>query len=193
MLGWGAETLAERACVGVATIRRAEICKDKTDTKPGTAETIVRTLEKARVMFSALKRYSSDSSDLQLCLKWHNKRARRVEPNRDPPSKPVRWIGSSLDDLKEFPKDVQRRVRGALWDTQIGRKAPFVKPLKGFGGASVLEIVDDFDGDTYRAVYTVRFAGIVYVLHAFQKKSKRGIATPKSELDLIEQRLKRAK
>jgi phage-related protein len=65
--------------------------------------------------------------------------------------------------------------------------------LKGFGGAGVLEVVDDFDGDTYRAVYTVRFAGVVYVLHAFQKKAKRGIATPKREIDLIEQRLKRAR
>lgn len=78
-------------------------------------------------------------------------------------------------------------------DAQLGRRAPYVKPLKGFRGASVLEIVDDFDGETYRAVYTVRFAGAVYVLHAFQKKSKRGIATPKGELDLIERRLKRAK
>jgi phage-related protein len=77
-------------------------------------------------------------------------------------------------------------------DAQLGLKAPFAKPLRGFGGAGVLEIVDDFDGETYRAVYTVRFAGAVYVLHAFQKKSKRGIATPKSELDLIEQRLRRA-
>jgi phage-related protein len=69
----------------------------------------------------------------------------------------------------------------------------YAKPLKGFGGAGVLEIVDDFDGDTYRTVYTVRFAGAVYVPHAFQKKSKRSIATPKTELDLIEQRLKRAR
>lgn len=107
--------------------------------------------------------------------------------------KPVRWIGSSRDDLKAFPKDVQRRVGGALWDAQIGLKAPFAKPLKGFGGASVLEIADDFDGDTYRAVYTVRFAHAVYVLHAFQKKSKRGIATPKAELETIERRLRRAK
>jgi len=84
-------------------------------------------------------------------------------------------------------------VGGALWDAQLGLKAPFAKPLKGFGGAGVLEIVDDFDGDTYRAVYTVRFAGVVYVLHAFQKKSKHGIATPRAELDLIEQRLKRAR
>jgi phage-related protein len=110
----------------------------------------------------------------------------------EPEPKPVRWIGRSRDDLRSFPRDVQR-VGGALWDAQIGRKAPFAKPLKGFGGASVLEIVDDFDGDTYRAVYTVRFARVVYVLHAFQKKSKRGIATPRAELDLIAQRLKRAK
>jgi phage-related protein len=75
---------------------------------------------------------------------------------------------------------------------QRGLKAPYAKPMKGFGGASVLEVVDDFDGDTYRAVYTVRFAGVVYVLHAFQKKSKRGTATPKPDLVLIEQRLKRA-
>ncbi len=68
---------------------------------------------------------------------------------------------------------------GALWEAQIGRKAAFAKPLKGFGGAGVLEIVDDFDGDTFRAVYTVRFPIAVYVLHAFRKKSKRGIATPK--------------
>ena len=107
--------------------------------------------------------------------------------------KPVRWVGSSKDDLRAFPDEVRRRVGGALWDAQLGRKAPYVKPLKGFGGASVLEIVDDFDGATFRAVYTVRFAGAVYVLHAFQKKSRRGIATPRAELDLIEQRLKRAK
>ena len=111
----------------------------------------------------------------------------------EPSPRPVRWIGSSLKDLKAFPRDVQRQVGGALWEAQIGRKAPFAKPLKGFGGAGVLEIVDDFDGNTYRAVYTVRFGDIVYVLHAFQKKSKRGIATPKAEIDLIEQRLKRAK
>ncbi|HEX3673698.1 MAG TPA: type II toxin-antitoxin system RelE/ParE family toxin [Rhizomicrobium sp.] len=111
----------------------------------------------------------------------------------EPNPKPVRWIGSSLDDLKAFPKDVQRRVGGALWDAQLGGKAPFAKPLKGFGGASVLEVVDDYDGDTYRAVYTVRFAQAVYVLHAFQKKSKHGIATPKAELEMIERRIRRAK
>jgi len=107
--------------------------------------------------------------------------------------KPVRWVGSSLKDLRAFPEEVRRRVGAALWEAQIGLKAPYAKPLRGFGGAGVLEIVDDFDGDTFRAVYTLRFAGAVYVLHAFQKKSKRGIATPKAELDLIEQRLLRAR
>ena len=94
--------------------------------------------------------------------------------------KPVRWVGSSKDDLSAFPQEVRRRVGGALWDAQLGLKAPFAKPLRGFGGGGVLEVVDDYDGNTYRAVYTVRFAGAVYVLHAFQKKSKRGIATPKA-------------
>lgn len=107
--------------------------------------------------------------------------------------KPLRWVGGSKEDLSEFPAEVRRRVGGALWEAQIGRKAPYAKPLKGFGGASVLEIVDDFDGDTFRAVYTVRFARAVYVLHAFQKKSKRGASTPKAELDLIDGRLRRAR
>jgi phage-related protein len=107
--------------------------------------------------------------------------------------KPVRWVGSSKIDLSHFPEEVRRRVGGGLWEAQLGLKAAYVKPLKGFGDAGVLEIVGDFDGDTYRAVYTVRFARVVYVLHAFQKKSKRGIATPKAELDLIELRLKRAR
>ena len=111
----------------------------------------------------------------------------------EPEPKPVRWVGRSKDDLKSFPRDVQRRVGGALWDAQVGLKAPYAKPLKGFGGAGVLEIVDDFDGNTYRAVYTVRFAHVVYVLHAFQKKSKRGAATPKAELDLIALRFRKAR
>lgn len=92
-----------------------------------------------------------------------------------------------------FPEPVRLRVGGALWEAQLGRKAPWAKPLRGFGGAGVLEVVDDHDSDTYRAVYTVRFAGVVYVLHAFQKKSKSGIATPRHEIALIEQRLKRAR
>jgi phage-related protein len=107
--------------------------------------------------------------------------------------KPVRWVGTSKKELSIFPAEVRRRVGGALWEAQMGRKAPYAKPLRGFGGAGVLEIADDFDGDTFRAVYTVRFAKAVYVLHAFQKKSKRGIATPKADLDMIEQRLMRAR
>src|SRR5271154_2427715 len=111
-----------------------------------------------------------------------------LRPGSQVQPKPVRWVGSSKEDLSGFPEDVRRRVGGALWEAQIGRKAPYAKPLRGFGGAWVLEIVDDFDGGTFRAVYTVRFAEAVYVLHAFQKKSRRGIATPKAELDLIDRR-----
>ena len=111
----------------------------------------------------------------------------------EPQPKPVRWIGSSREDVRAFPEQVRLRVGGALWEAQLGRKAPWAKPLRGFGGAGVLEVVDDHDGDTYRAVHRVRFAGAVYVLHAFQKKSKSGIATPRHEIGLIEQRLKRAR
>lgn len=111
----------------------------------------------------------------------------RVDP------KAVRWVGSSREDMSAFPKDVRRRMGGALWEAQIGGKATYAKPLRGFKGAGVLEVVDDFAGDAYRAIYTVRFARAVYVLHAFQKKSKRGIATPKPEMDLIKLRLRRAK
>ena len=107
--------------------------------------------------------------------------------------KPVRWIGESKRDLSAFPTEVKLRVGGALWDAQVGLKSPAAKPLKGFGGAGVLEVVVDFDGDAFRTVYTVRFAEVVYVLHAFQKKSRRGIATPKAELRLVEARLARAK
>lgn len=111
--------------------------------------------------------------------------------NLDP--KPIEWIASSLDDLKAFPEDVQQSVGYALYRSQCGEKHASVKPLKGFRGASVLEVVQDFDGDTYRAVYTVRFEEVVYVLHVFQKKSKHGIETPKQDIALIETRLKRAK
>jgi phage-related protein len=103
--------------------------------------------------------------------------------------KPVRFVGSSQSDLQRFPKKVKLMVGTALTAAQLGGKHKDAKPLKGFGGASVVEIVDDFDGDTFRAVYTVRFANVVYVLHAFQKKSKKGIETPKSDLDLIRRRL----
>ena len=80
----------------------------------------------------------------------------------------------------------------AIDDAQLGAESPCAKALRGFGGRGVLEIVDDFDGDTYRAVYTVKFADVIYVLHAFQKKSKKGIATPQREINLIKARLKRA-
>ena len=109
------------------------------------------------------------------------------------PLKPVEWIGSSLNDLKEFPDEVQEVVGYALYVAQCGDKHPSAKPLKGFKGSGVVEVVDDFDGDTYRAVYTIKFADVVYVLHSFQKKSKQGITTPKQDMDLIEARLKRAK
>jgi phage-related protein len=78
----------------------------------------------------------------------------------------------------------------AINDAQNGEEHPRAKALRGFGGRSVLEVVDDEDGDTYRAVYTVRFAGVIYVLHAFQKKSKKGIETPKHDIEVIQARLK---
>jgi phage-related protein len=111
----------------------------------------------------------------------------------NPLLKPVEWIGSSRNDLRKFPEEVQQMMGFALYRAQLGKKHPDAKPLKGFKGSGVLEVVEDFDGDTFRAVYTVKFEGIVYVLHAFQKKSKRGIATPKQDIELIEMRLKRAK
>ena len=89
-----------------------------------------------------------------------------------PVLKPIEWIASSLDDLRDFPEDVQQSMGYALYQAQCGGKHPDAKPLKGFKGAGVLEVIEDFDGDTYRAVYTVKFDGAVYVLHAFQKKSK---------------------
>jgi len=113
-------------------------------------------------------------------------------PGRDAGLKPLHWIGSSRDDLKAFPKEVRRDIGFALQAAQIGDKHPSAKPLRGFGGAGVLEVVEDYRGDTYRAVYTVRFAETVYVLHCFKKKSKRGITTPRHVMDLIEARLRRA-
>jgi phage-related protein len=84
------------------------------------------------------------------------------------------------------------RVGGALWEAQKGGKAPWAKPLRGYCGSGLVEIIDDHDGDTFRAVYTVRFEGVVYVLHAFQKKSKSGISAPRKDLVLIDMRLRRA-
>jgi hypothetical protein len=107
--------------------------------------------------------------------------------------KPLVWIGSSLKDLKSFPEDVKDVMGYALNLAQHGGKHDSTKPLKGFTGAGVLEVVDDYDRDTYRAVYTVKFSCLVYVLHAFQKKSKSGKATAKADIDLIERRLKAAR
>src|SRR5712671_6785635 len=98
-----------------------------------------------------------------------------------PYRKPCIFIGSSRRDLKRFPPKVQSRMGYALYEVQIGDEPLAAKALKGFGGRAVLELIDNFDGDTYRAVYTVRFAGMVYVLHAFQKKATKGSATPKHE------------
>src|SRR5947208_5677252 len=106
--------------------------------------------------------------------------------------KPVFWIASSRKDLKKFPKGVRQTFGQALYDAQTGGKHPDAKPLKGFGGAGVLEVVEDDDGSTYRAVYTVKFAGIVYVLHVFQKKSKRHTKTPPEEIAKVRARLREA-
>jgi len=108
------------------------------------------------------------------------------------PRKPLFWIGTSLEDLKSFPGVVKSMMGFGLHLAQAGGKHPDAKPLKGFTGAGVLEIIENHYGDTYRAVYTVRFAGAIYVLHAFQKKSKRGIRTPAKEIALMKDRLKRA-
>jgi len=107
--------------------------------------------------------------------------------------RPVRWIGSSYNDWKAFPDEVQDVMGYALDRAQQGKKAGNARPLKGFKGASVLEIADNFDGNTYRVIYTVQFKGVIYVQHVFQKKSKKGIATPKTDIRLIKQRLKQAK
>jgi phage-related protein len=106
-----------------------------------------------------------------------------------PVLKPAFWIASSKEDLRAFPRPVQREIGRAIRIAQLGAKHESAKPLKSFKGAGVLEVVEDHDGNTYRAVYAVRFADSVYVLHAFQKKSKKGIATPKHVIDLIKARL----
>ena len=105
--------------------------------------------------------------------------------------KPVIWLGDSLRELKTFPGTVQDEMGYAIYLAQCGQKHVSAKPLKGLG-SGVVEVVSDHRGDTYRSVYTVRFADRVFVLHAFQKKSKSGVATPKPDIDLIAQRLKQA-
>ena len=107
--------------------------------------------------------------------------------------KPVKWVGSSKRDLVAMPEDVKDVFGHAIDLAQAGGKHRDAKVLAGFGSAGVVEVVEDHHGDTYRAVYTVKFAGWIYVLHCFQKKSKRGIATPQPDLDLIASRLKAAR
>jgi phage-related protein len=102
------------------------------------------------------------------------------------------WIGGSKKDLLSFPSGVRRFFGHALDFAQRGSRHAAAKPLKGFGGAGVLEIVEDDSGGTYRAVYTVKFAEAVFVLHCFQKKSKHGVATPKADMDIVRDRLKAA-
>ncbi len=104
--------------------------------------------------------------------------------------KPAVFVGSSRKDLQGFPAPVRSEIGQALFEVQVGEHPSNARPLKGLSG--VLEIRDNFDGDTYRAVYTVRFQGVMYVLHAFQKKSTSGISTPQRHMDLIRQRLRDA-
>jgi phage-related protein len=110
-----------------------------------------------------------------------------------PQVRPVIWVRDSRKRLRDFPDEVQDQVGFALYHAQLGMKHGSAKPMKGHRGAGVLEVVESFDGDTYRCVYTVIFRDAIYVLHAFQKKSKSGIKTPKHELELINQRLREAK
>lgn len=105
--------------------------------------------------------------------------------------RPVEWVGSSRDDLRAFPEGAVDHIGFALYQAQVGGRHRDAKPLKGMG-SGVMEIVSRHQGDTYRAVYTVRFHAAVYVLHAFQKKAKKGAATPKYKIDLVKSRLKAA-
>ena len=105
--------------------------------------------------------------------------------------KGVIWVGDSKERLKKFPKEVQKDIGDALFIAQAGRMSPSAKPLTGVG-SGVFEIRTDYRTDTYRAVYAVKIGQRIYLLHAFQKKSTRGIKTPKKEIDLIKRRLKMA-
>jgi phage-related protein len=107
------------------------------------------------------------------------------------PIRPLLWVASSKRDYREFPSRVQDRFGFELFLVQTGQHPPSAKPLRGLGSGTV-ELIEHFDGDSYRAVYTVRFGSAVYVLHAFKKKSKRGIKTPQSDIDLLKRRLRDA-
>jgi phage-related protein len=115
----------------------------------------------------------------------------QMEDAAKPAPKPLIWVGDSLEMVKSFPDAVRGEVGAALYQAQLGGKHVAAKPLRDIG-PGILEVVSDHRGDTFRAVYMVRLVGRVYVLHAFQKKSKKGIATPKPEIELVKQRLKRA-
>lgn len=106
--------------------------------------------------------------------------------------KPLFWIGDSRKELRTFPEQVQDVFGYALHLAQTGAKHPDAKPLKGFHGAGVLEVVEEFAGNAYRAIYSVRMGDVVYVLHAFQKKSKSGVSTPRQDMELVRSRLKLA-
>lgn len=106
--------------------------------------------------------------------------------------KPLKFVGSSRKDLSSFPEAVKQDVGHGLFLAQEGGRAPTVKTLRGFGGGSVVEIVEDHDGDTYRCVYTTKVSEVIVVLHAFQKKSKKGSETPRHDIELIHTRLRSA-
>jgi phage-related protein len=106
--------------------------------------------------------------------------------------KPLHWVGSTLDDVKEFPEEVRSEVGFSLYLAQLGEKALNAVPMVGFGSSKVLEVVIDDSGNTYRSIYTVKFPKAVYAIHAFQKKSRRGTATPQPDLRLIRTRLRAA-
>lgn len=109
------------------------------------------------------------------------------------PRKPLRWVGSAKRDLDSMPEGIKDIFGHAIDLAQAGGRHPDAKTMAGFGSAGVVEVVADFRSSTFRAVYTVKFADIVYVLHCFQKKSKSGIKTPKEDMDLINARLKAAR
>ena len=111
----------------------------------------------------------------------------------EPSTQPLIWIGSSLKDFRAFSDEVKSEMGYALFLAQRGGRHRKAKTFKGTGDAGIVEIMEDYRGDTFRAVYTVRFAAVVYVLHAFQKKSKAGIATPRTDIRMIEQRLREVK
>ncbi len=106
--------------------------------------------------------------------------------------KPLIWVGSSKYDLSDFPREVKHSMGYALCLAQNGKQHVHAKVLKGFSGASVVEIIENDTSGTFRVVYTVKMPKAIFVLHAFQKKSKHGIATPQKDIDLIKKRLKEA-